>query len=433
MSVYYYWYKYLPDNNTVDIKQYDIFAYFDALLYSKDRWSWMMDGEEYASDESGVVNGTYGAILRQPVEYYGDYDVKVAYIYPDSPFAKEGVTRGWTLTHINGTESMELIKAGTFNSAFAASPQSFTFTDLEGKEHSFTASQATSLNTRPGLVVDIFDSGDYAGLTSPVGYFNYLAFKSGTDSQGKNMIDDITEAAAKFKSSGIKDLILDLRYNTGGNSRASDTLVFLLAPESAKGKVFVQRKHNDILAKYDASTSVSRLAGSLDLERLYIITGSNTASASEMVLNGLNPLMDVQQVGDTTYGKPNGMYVLMYPADNSHMDEYNAENYANLEYVFLPICFYNMNGNGEEIPDSGIVPDNYRADDLYHDFGVEEDNISACLYHIVHGRYPEKASISQVPARSQNAEHYLLPKDKNDKKIGLYLEDRREEIPNFIK
>ena len=96
--------------------------------------------------------------------------------------------------------------------------------------------------------------------------------------------------------------------------------------------------------------------------------------------------MNIQHVGDTTYGKPNGMYIFPYPADN---DKYSKGDYSGLKYVFYPICFYNLNRNYEKIPDKGIIPDNYRPDDLYHDFDAKEDNIAACLHHIVHGTYPQ--------------------------------------------
>ena len=57
-------------------------------------------------------------------------------------------------------------------------------------------------------------------------------------------------------------------------------------------------------------------------------------------------------------------------------------------WAFLPIAFFNQNSRGESIPWSGFVPDNYRPDDLYHDFGVEESDINACLTHIVSGSWP---------------------------------------------
>jgi hypothetical protein len=60
--------------------------------------------------------------------------------------------------------------------------------------------------------------------------------------------------------------------------------------------------------------------------------------------------------------------------------------------VFLPIAFFNKNSEDAYIPYMGFVPDNYCPDDLYHDFGLEENNVKACLEHIVSGSFPPPPS-----------------------------------------
>ena len=415
MNVYYYWYKEVKGvNSRINLKNYGIYDLFDMMLYTKDRWSWMCDKEYYIGSETGVVSGTYGASIAQPYEYHGDLDIRVRFVYPGSPFAEKGVTRGWTLTHINGIPTMSLIQDGSFNKAYSTSPQTFTFNDTEGNPHTFTATASESLSTRSSLITKIFTAEDFPGLTAPVGYFNYLSFKA-------NFLDDITEAMETFRTAGVKTVILDLRYNGGGDSRASQLLVDYLAPEDQTGKVYVKRVHNDLLSSMDEDQIVRSPGGVSDpvsgqslvvtgigAEHVYVITGEGTASASEMITNGLRPMMDVKMVGDTTYGKPNGMYVLMYPGSNDDYKRYNAGDYTRLKWVFLPICFYNMNGVGQSIPDNGFIPDNYRPDDLYNDFGPQEDNIKACLTHIVTGKFPE------IPAK-----HGYLTRSSAGKKIDL--------------
>ena len=398
MKTYYYWYDQVPRISYSS--QTDIYDFFDALLVEKDRWSWMMDGQTYMSEESGTETYTYGADLAQPIEYYDDYSVCVSCVYPDSPFEKAGVKRGWIITHIDGEETMNLIRAGKFVNLFYYSTTSathtFTFSTPEGTVETKSITAAASLVTRPCLMKKIFTDKDYPGLTEPVGYFNYLSFRAETDANGKPMLDDISETMDYFAANNVKKLILDLRYNGGGDSRASDTLVSYLAPASSDGKVYVQRRCNKLLSRYyNQDTKVHLAKNKPEFDRIYIITTDGSASASEMVLNGLKPLADIQHVGDTTYGKPNGMFVFLYPYD---VEAYDYDDYSQLEWVFLPICFYNMNGNGEYIPDDGLVPDNYRPDDLYHDFGPEEDNIAACLHHVVNGSYPSLPAIDCLPA-----------------------------------
>ena len=466
MDSYYYWYK---DMREVSYSyKTDIFDYFDKILYKKDRWSWMMDGPTYVADESGVMYGTYGVSfgqLRDPANSQTtlDYHVMVRYVYPGSPFEAAGVQRGWILTKLQGKYVVQEdpdnndywlsdnANVQRFNEILnypsTTIPCKFTFTDCDGNTHEVSVTAAESLNTRPCLTKMIFTAADYPGLTEPVGYFHYLGFKADDDINGKSMLNDITEPMAYFKEHNVKTLIVDLRYNGGGDSRASDLLVSYLAPVSARGKVYVTRTHNNKLSSEDKSQKIEEplkiiedleskynvtftaKPDSPEFKRLYFITGKGSASASEMSLNGLKPLANVNHVGGVTYGKPNGMYVFMYPYTSKDRVAYERDDYSNLQYVFLPICFFNKNGEGTDIPDDGMVPDNLRADDIYHDFGVNEDNIAACLYHIVHGTYPAAPVYSTKAGRSKvEAKGVELPnKEDYDKNYGRYTV-----IPDFL-
>lgn len=436
MLSYYYWNTDVPQKaNYTSISSVEEF--YNSLLVARDRWSWMETGEEYAAAEQGSVYGSYGASLGQPLKYYNDYDVKVRYVIPGGPFDKAGVTRGWTIEYINGKSKDELVNSGKLNDVFydppTTKPQTFVFRDLEGKAREMDITAATIINMRPALISRIFDSEDWPGLNEKVGYFHYLGFQAGRDINGKPMIDDIKENMKIFRDAGIKKLILDLRYNGGGDARASDTLINYLAPASAVGKVYTKRTHNANLSKYDRSYEITRIKDasgndlSLDLERIYIITAHGCASASEMLINGLEPLMHVEIVGDTTYGKPNGMYVLMFP--DEYAKEYDKGDYKHLEYAFLPICFYNCNGIGQQIPDDGLKPvAGLRADDLYHDFGVEEDNISACLYHIVNGNYPPMPpkKKSQPGVKSSQERNARLEEEVKNPNYGIFRDNSVE-------
>ena len=267
------------------------------------------------------------------------------------------------------------------------------------------------------------------------------------DSHGRSMLDDIPEAMAFFKENNVKTLILDLRYNGGGDSRASNLMVSYITPASTRGNVYVKRTHNRNLSALNEESKVQAPADALAslekegvtfstkpdsplFEHIYIITSKGSASASEMVLNGLQglkPLMDVKHVGGVTYGKPNGMYVFMYPSLASDRRKYNEGDYSSLKYVFLPICFYNHNGLGAVIPDEGITPeapeDFLCPDDLFHDFDASEMNIAACLYNVVHGEYPQW-DIPKSKASAQEAGRggiIMLNREDTDKNYGTYL------------
>jgi len=417
-SKYYYWNEEVTEKNKkVDIANYGIEDCFNALLYSKDRWSWMCDKDSYVQKETGVYTGTWGFAIAQPYEYFNSSSIYVSLIYPGSPLEQYGVTRGAMVKCIAG-KSVEAPltsdKVNIYNTEIKKSTQTFTFTLTNGKDTTFTASRAMSLSTRSSHRVMIFNQDDFEGLNEPVGYFNYLSFN-------QNMTGDITSAMKSFKDAGVKKLIIDLRYNGGGSSVASELLINYLAPKTANGLVYVNRIHNKLLSKndWDESTKIERNADALDLDRIYFITGEGTASASEMVINGLEPYMDILAVGDTTYGKPNGMYVFYYPSDKSSIQQFNSGDYDGLKYVFLPISFYNTNSKGVQIPDDGMIPDHYCPDDVFHDFDAQEANIKACLSHIVTGSFPGLPKRYGTKSLTDNG-ILIKPEWETDPHYGLY-------------
>ncbi|MBP5210275.1 MAG: hypothetical protein J6Z27_00345 [Bacteroidales bacterium] len=414
MTGYYYW------SNQVQQRDFNlnesVQSFFDGILYPKDKWSFVLTADEWRAKSEGIVYGTFGASFGQPFEYYGYSDIKVRFVYPGSPFDEKGITRGWTLTHIDGTPWRQMSLTDVNNALLyptVGRTYNFTFIDLQGEEHIFPIAPAATLNTRSSLLTTIFNAAEFPDLNNDqVGYFHYLSFK-------ENMIEDVLSAMLFFKRQGIKKLILDLRYNQGGDGEATHLLANLLASSEANGKVFSTKEHNKKFSKYNSSDYITFSQDySLDLTDLYIITGYGSASASEVLLNGLKPLMNVKCVGDTTYGKPTGMYSLMFPGDDYSYAQYQSGNYSNLRYVFYPICFYNVNSIGEKIPETGIVPDNYRPDDLFHDFGVEEDNIRACLFHIAHNVYPDLPPLAK--SRGANYKILKISEENINKNYGIH-------------
>lgn len=400
MKEYYYWNKTAPYPNYMNYT--DIYKFFKESLVESDRWSWMMDGKTYTEEETGVYT-SYGASLGQAVEYYNDYSVYIRYVYKDSPFDKAGVTRGWSTQKINGVDVKTLIKNETFNKEFDKDGNTFTFNDTAGNIKEIKINKS-SIYAPSVLVAKVFDKLEYSWLDQPVGYINYLSFN-------QNMLDEIKSAVATVKSSGAKHLILDLRYNGGGSAKASALLASLIANSGCDGKILVKRKHNSKYSALDNDKKtisiIERTQESLDLNDIYVISGKGTASASEVIINGLKPLMNIIQVGQTTYGKPNGMYLFLYPQKADIPD-----------YVFLPICFYSVNSLGEGDYDKGLLPDNYRADYPCTDWDNDEI-VVACLKKIANGSFPDlpKVSADAVDVRADDA-NVIIQTDEMKKGYG---------------
>ena len=427
-NVYYYWNDVVAEKNArISPMRYDSMdSYFHALLYSADRWSWMEDAASYVSSSTGTVTGgSYGVSFVQPVGDFGDYRVWVRYVYPGSPMETFGVTRGAQLTSVSDVDISDGFKTqdqiDRYNAAMKVSPQRFSFRLADGRDTSFTVAWKNPFTIDYVLRTEVFRPGDFYGLREPVGYLHYLSFNA-------YHIPALCRAMQTLKDAGVKKLILDLRYNGGGDARASDTLVSFIAPPASKGKPYVSRVHNSILREqgFDETFYIADNPGNLGLDGLYFIMGGGSASATEMVFNGVRPYMRgaVHHVGRTTYGKPNGMYVLMYPGGKSDYEAYGRNDYSRLQYAYYPIAFYNRNSSGELIPDSGFAPESTRGDDVYHDFGVEEGDIRACLYHIVNGTFPQESALQNVSGnetwRNGTMSGALLPEEKTNTFYGTY-------------
>ncbi len=149
------------------------------------------------------------------------------------------------------------------------------------------------------------------------------------------------------------------------------------------GSVFAVLKYNDknqdqnYTYKFDKHVQVN-----LSLTRLIVISTRLTASASEAVMNGLKPFMNVISIGDTTNGKPVGM-------NGWEVGE---------KYFFWPITFKIVNKNNEGDYFNGIAPGKAVSDDITHDFN---DRNELCLKEAIH--YLETGTFSTKRVR------FILP------------------------
>lgn len=405
----YFWADKTPSD--LNVRGFKVTEFFYRHLVPEDKWSWMAKGSEYSSLETGV-NTSYGVSYAQPIKGYGDYGVYVSMVSKDGPFAKAGVTRGWRIDKINGIKVMDLIIDRKFEEEINKERNTFTFTDTEGTGRSMEIAKST-FTANSVIASGIYTKNDYPALNegAKVGYIVYRVFN-------KALQGELTATLGKMKEAGVTDLVLDLRLNGGGDLGVCTELAGALAPASADGKAFLKLKHNDKNAKSDKTYDIRRSTSSLDLKRLFVIGGRGTASASETIINCLSPYMDVQFVGDTTHGKPNGMYVYTYKSYNSKND---------YDWAFLPICFYCINCEGGGYYDNGIIPDKLVYDDLYHDWGKNEATLKACLDYIATGSYPEVTYVKKN--RTSDITWPVLKMESDSPHYGLAYIKRGETEP----
>jgi len=358
MEDVYLWEDYLPeiDNNF----EFDSEEYFYKLLYDEDKWSFITDDIEALEDSFEGVETTFGYSLAfGRFSNTGTLFALVEYVYPDSPASRAGIIRGDIILLLNGGD----ITDDNYKDLFYGSTISITKgINNNGSIVAGSSLSMTSeiLNLDPVLITDIIEVNGHK-----VGYLFYAQFIS-------NYNTSLDDAFQYFKSNGITDLVLDIRYNPGGYISAAQYLCSSIAPQAivSAENVLVNMQWNSFYQNYWQEKGVynqielnflSTNPANLDLDKVYILTGSGSASASELTITGLDPYMDVILIGDTTYGKYTGS-ITMKPED-IYVDPNYYADFDN--WGIQPIVLRYANANGVTDFKDGFAPDFYVYDDLW--------------------------------------------------------------------
>ena len=354
-----YWYLWSNDVPESPDKQVDPARYFESLLHPDDRFSWIQENYRDLLNSLQGINreAGYEFVLYREKEGGEDVLMQVLYTKPGSPADKAGLSRGDAITHING----QRITAQNYRILLSAIRENHTvsFKPLLVDEQQFGKPLTVSL-----AAVEYAEDPNYLHRVIEadgrrIGYFVYNFFATGTDSQ-PGYYDAKTDAIfAAFKAQGITDLVVDLRFNSGGSENSARNLASLIGRGVDDSKVFLRRQYNEIVEQSilddealgddfltsEFSAEAGNVGNLLTSGRVYILTSSRTASASELVINALKPFMEVFLIGDTTYGKNVGSVSLF--------EENNPENRWGMQPVVVKV--YNSLGQSDYA--SGFAPD----------------------------------------------------------------------------
>ena len=302
----------------------------------------------------------------------------VEFVYPDSPAAKAGLKRGDFIAKINGVALNESNWAEYLINTFIYEVPVGTVCDMEVQEFNWVTLDlaaprqvtmtAASYCENPVLYYDVFTfkSTQDENQKINIAYMVYNTFEAAFDDEIKKAFDLFAQAATENQKP-IEYLILDLRYNGGGNVSSCCYLSSLIAGNKAlKGgnpQVFMYHRFNDermaeqgrdrndyTTYKADLFDKSAASAYNFPFKEVYVIGTFDTASSSEMLINALRGIgMKVTLVGQTTNGKNVGMEVFNTQSSGSPIDGNH--------YIFAPITFQSYNCNGESDYDNGFTPD----------------------------------------------------------------------------
>jgi carboxyl-terminal processing protease len=329
---------------------------FDALRVDKtiDRFSWIVD--DYLVLEGQLQGNTNNNGVELGFVYKPgsttDIFAFVRYIVPGSDASTKNIKRGDIISGVNGTS----LTVNNYQSLLFGSNNDYTLNLADfnagaitpnGKSVSLTK---TILAENPILINKVIVSG-----THKIGYMMYNGFYSDYDTQ-------LNDAFGALKSQGITDFVLDLRYNGGGSIQTATRLASMITGNFT-GQVFAKEQWNAKIQSYfDANDPESlknyftdkmgtTTINSIGMTKIYILTSQSTASASELVINGLKPYITVVQIGDVTVGKNVGS-VTLYDSPTFGKDNRNP----NHRYAMQPLVLKIVNGVGFGDYQTGLVP-----------------------------------------------------------------------------
>ena len=350
-------------------------SYFDALLFKgaasvpADRWSYISDSASYNQYfEEGKTLGYGFAVngLEQRLP------LKLRYVEPQSPAAAQGLARGDVVLAINGRSSAALLASLDFSAIGASTTGEQVTLQIAGAAgpRNVTLTSVTyPLTPMPVSRVLSLASGGKAG---------YLVLKDFVTQAEAPLAD----AFRAFRAAGASELILDLRYNGGGRISVANVLASLMAGRVHDGKVFTRLSFN---VKQSSSNSSYKLAATATgFARVMVLTGSRTCSASELIVNGLRPYVEVVTLGGQTCGKPVGF-----------IPEESCGN------TISAVNFEALNARGEGGYYDGIAPSCAVAEDFDKAFGDPTETLTAAaLSYLQSGHCPALATTPSAAAKA---------------------------------
>lgn len=319
MKQWYFWNDKLPESPDYNR---DPQSFFQSILYKfdatlrpdGDRFSWL---QESADDLKASLSGesTSTGIEYRMIRYVSGQDDLfglVTYTDKGSSAEKAGFKRGDYFTHVNGQK----LTVGNYRALLTTGNDAkiITIGTLDADQK--VAATTTTRTVTPAVVQanPVYFDTTFVKGDKRIGYVVYHQFIPGpNNSNAKTYDQQLEQIFADFKARGVNELVMDLRYNRGGYVSSATQIASMIGKGTSDKDVFYYKEYNKTVTPdlekqygkdffYDNFLSKSQNIGG-SLNRVFFLTSTSSASASELLINGLKPFMEVFLVGGKTTGK----------------------------------------------------------------------------------------------------------------------------------
>ncbi|WP_405414257.1 S41 family peptidase [Maribacter sp. Asnod1-A12] len=344
----------------------------NKLLFSEDRFTF------YSDDYTELVNSSAGISKSNGLQFglgriTGTDDLFgfVEYVVKNSDAAGQDIERGDLFVGVDG----QTITIDNYIDLLFGDDDTYTLNmaeivdgGLSPNDKEITLTKSENLEENPIHVTNVITSGD-----KKIGYLMYNQFVAGSE-------DALNTVFSDFMSQGVNELVLDLRYNPGGRGSTAAVLASLIKGTNTSDLLFRTIYNAKLQAEFDSSLTdnyfVSTTGTSdgnsnaplntLNLNTVYIIATEASASASELVMVGLEPYMNVIHIGGTTVGKNQGSVLFVDDPDGGNV--YDADRVdeinPNVQWGLQPIISSVENSVGFSDYVDGLLPDIELSEDV---------------------------------------------------------------------
>ena len=446
LNQYYYWQESvvnLSDSKKENESDYAYYlsqntnpeTFFNSLLHPDDNFSWIVDDYielenmlQGIDNSDGMEFGLYVECNDQNIFGF------VRYVQKGSDAESKGVKRGMVFSDINGTR---LNRDNYRDLLYNQTSNSYTvkFSQISYNQNNQCANiipgQEDITLVKSRIVKNPIHISKIIEIQGQkVGYLMYNQFVGVVESEGKDYNSELNNVFSNFLSNGINDLVVDLRYNPGGRISTSINLASMITGKF-NNQVFAKERWNSKLMNYWDENSPESLLNrftnklsnnesifSLNLDRVFVLTSARTASASELLINGLDPYIDVIHIGDFTVGKNQGS-ITVYDYINDSRDKN-----PNHMYAMQPIVLKIANSDGYADYTDGLEPSTEVEEDIQNlgILGDPTEPLLATTLNLISGTGKFKIPKAKLTKKFLVKDPEMLKKQKMfvEKKLLFY-------------